>query len=297
MLVPNGFGIKLGCLLISFKKRYPSKLPGYSEIIIKNNSDILNICFKDCITLLIYNSYNDSYYIFFKMNNLILIRHGQSIWNLERRFTGFVDVELTKHGEMEAKLAGQFIKELDIKFDYFFTSQLKRAFNSLNIILKVLNTTDAKINKAWELNERHYGGLTGLNKDDTIKKYGQKQVKIWRRSFNTRPPPMENQHPYKNKIKSNITSESLEDTIKRVLPYYEKNIKPLIASKKNVLIVFHGNSCRALLMKILNISRKKIIEFEIPTGNPLLIKFADNLKVKDFKYLDAKRSKKIIFNN
>ena len=230
------------------------------------------------------------------MNNLILVRHGQSLWNRERRFTGFVDIELTEDGKSEAEHAGRLIKELNIEFDAYFTSELKRAINSLNIILEILNKPNVKINKAWELNERHYGELTGLNKDDTIKKYGNKQVQIWRRSFDTRPPPMGKQHPYRNKINSNILSESLEDTIKRVIPYYEKKINPLISAKKNILIVFHGNSCRALLMKILNISKEKIVEFEIPTGNPLLLKFGDNLKVQDYKYLDAKRSRKILFN-
>ena len=230
------------------------------------------------------------------MNNLILVRHGQSLWNREKRFTGFVDIELTEDGKSEAEHAGRLIKELNIEFDAYFTSVLKRAINSLNIILEILNKPNVKINKAWELNERHYGELTGLNKDDTVKKYGNKQVQIWRRSFDTRPPPMGKQHPYRNKINSNILSESLEDTIKRVIPYYEKKINPLISAKKNILIVFHGNSCRALLMKILNISKEKIVEFEIPTGNPLLLKFGDNLKVQNYKYLDAKRSRKILFN-
>ena len=230
------------------------------------------------------------------MNNLILVRHGQSIWNRERRFTGFVDVELTKVGEAEAQHAGNLIKELNIEFDAYFTSKLKRAINTLNIILKVLEKTDVKINKAWQLNERHYGNLTSLNKDDTIKKYGNKQVQIWRRSFDTQPPPIDKQHPYKEIINSNILTESLEDTIKRVIPYYEQEIKPLIFSKKNILVAFHGNSCRALLMKIFNISKKKIINLEIPTGNPLLINFDDNLKVNNYKYLNPKRAKKIIFN-
>jgi len=230
------------------------------------------------------------------MSNLILVRHGQSLWNKERKFTGFVDVELSEEGKSEAEFAGKLIKELNIEFDACFTSQLKRAINSLDIILKILNKSDIKINKAWELNERHYGGLTGLNKDETIKKYGKQQVQIWRRSFDTRPPPMDKQHPYKDKIKSNILSESLEDTIKRVIPYYEKKIKPIISVKKNILIVFHGNSCRALLKEILNISKEKIIDFEIPTGNPLLLTFNDHLKVKDYKYLDSKRAEKILFN-
>ena len=230
------------------------------------------------------------------MNNLILVRHGQSKFNLERRFTGFYDVNLTSKGETEAKYAGELIKKLNIKFDAYFTSRLKRASRSLKIILNRLNKTNAAINEAWELNERHYGGLTGLNKDETIKKYGDKQVKIWRRSFDIAPPPMESDHPYKDKINSNITGESLKDTLDRVIPFFKKKIKPLILSEKNILIVFHGNSCRALLMEILNISKKKIIELEIPTGNPLLVTFEKNFKVKEYKYLDPDRSKKILFN-
>ena len=230
------------------------------------------------------------------MNHLILVRHGQSKFNLQRRFTGFYDAELTPQGKTEAEYSGKLIKNLNIEFHEYFTSQLSRAANTLNIILKILNESNKKVNKAWELNERHYGGLTGLNKDDTIKKYGIKQVKIWRRSFDTPPPKMESDHPYKNKVKSNILGESLKDTFKRVLPYFNKKIKPLILSNKNILIVFHGNSCRALLMEILNISKKNIVNFEIPTGNPMLIRFKKNLEVKDFKYLDKKRAKKILFN-
>jgi len=228
------------------------------------------------------------------MNNLILVRHGQSIWNKERRFTGWADINLTKKGRLEAKLAGKLIKELNIDFNVCFTSQLKRAKNTLKIILKVLKKSNAKIIKTNALNERHYGGLTSLNKDETLKKYGFKKVHIWRRSFDIPPPVMESNHPYKNKINSKILSESLKDTYKRVIPYYEKSIKPSIVAKKNILIVFHGNSCRALLMKILNISKKNINKLEIPTGNPLLIKFEDNLKIKSLKYLDANRRKKIL---
>tara|TARA_B100001250_G_C19750028_1_gene767258 strand:- start:501 stop:1196 length:696 start_codon:yes stop_codon:yes gene_type:complete len=230
------------------------------------------------------------------MNNLILVRHGQSKFNLERRFTGFYDVNLTSKGETEAKYAGELIKKLNIKFDTYFTSELIRASNTLDIILKVLNISNAEINKSWKLNERHYGGLTGLNKDETIKKYGVEQVKIWRRSFDIPPPKMESDHPLKKKIKSKILGESLKDTFDRVVPYFDEKIKPLILSNKNILIVFHGNSCRALLMKILKLSEKKIVDLEIPTGNPLLIKFENNLEVKDCKYLDKKREKKILFN-
>jgi len=230
------------------------------------------------------------------MNNLILVRHGQSEFNLQRRFTGFYDVELTPKGEAEAEYAGRLIKKLNIEFDAYFTSQLVRASNSLNIILKVLNKSNVKVNKAWELNERHYGGLTGLNKDETIKKYGEQQVKIWRRSFTTPPPEMDLNHPYKNKINSPIVGESLKDTFARVVPYFKKKIEPLLLLNKNILVVFHGNSCRALLMQILKISEKKIIELEIPTGNPLLIRLEKKIEVKDFKYLDQKRKKKILFN-
>jgi len=239
------------------------------------------------------------------MNNLILVRHGQSLWNKERRFTGWADIDLTEQGKSEAKYAGQLIKELNIEFDAYFTSQLKRAINSLNIILGILNKPNVKINKAWELNERHYGGLTSLNKDDTIKKYGNKQVQIWRRSFDIPPPPMEKtnpNHPSKNKAYINIPTskipscESLKNTFERVIPYYEKNIKPILSSNKNILISAHGNSLRALCKKLLNISDKKIINFEIPTGNPLLIVFDENLKVKKYKYLDAKRAKNILIN-
>ena len=230
------------------------------------------------------------------MSNLILVRHGQSLWNKERRFTGWADIELTEQGKSEAKLAGQLIKKLEIEFDDYFTSQLKRSINTLEIILEILNKKNSEVIKSASLNERHYGGLTSLNKDEIIKKYGEKQVQIWRRSFDILPPPMQSDHPYKDKINSNIKSESLKDTFERVIPYYEKKIEPLLLSKKNILIVFHGNSCRSLLKRIFNISNKKIIELEVPTGNPLLIKFGDNLKVKDYKYLDQKRSKKILFN-
>ena len=230
------------------------------------------------------------------MNNLVLVRHGQSIWNQKKRFTGWADVDLTEKGKSEAELAGQLIKKLNIKFDSYFTSKLKRATNSLEIILKILGKKNVEVIKTIALNERHYGELTSLNKDEIIKKYGNEQVHIWRRSYDIPPPQMNSQHPFKNKIKSNILSESLKDTFERVIPYYNEKIEPLISINKNVLIVFHGNSCRALLMKLLNISKEKITEFEIPTGNPLLIRFSKNLKIQDYKYLDEKRSKKILFN-
>ena len=239
------------------------------------------------------------------MNNLILVRHGQSHWNKERRFTGWADIDLTEQGKSEAELAGKLIKEVNSKFDAYFTSVQKRAIHTIEIILDILNKKNSEIKKAWELNERHYGALTGLNKDEMMKKHGKKQVHIWRRSFDVPPPPMEKthpNHPSKNKAYKNIPSskipscESLKNTFERVMPYYEENIKPLLLSNKNILISAHGNSLRALCKKLLNISNKKIIDFEIPTGNPLSITFSENLEVKKYKYLDDKRAKNILFN-
>ena len=235
------------------------------------------------------------------MSNLILVRHGQSQWNKERRFTGWVDIDLTDQGKLEAENAGKLINKLNLEFHAYFTSQLKRAKNSLNIILKILNKENSNVTKAWELNERHYGNLTSLNKDQIIEKHGDKQVKIWRRSFDIPPPPMDSNHPYKDKILKNITtniisnSESLQDTYNRVIPFYKKEIEPLVLQNKNILVVFHGNSCRSLLMKLFNISKEQITNFEIPTGNPLLIKFK-NSKIEKYKYLDNARAKKILFN-
>ena len=239
------------------------------------------------------------------MNNLILVRHGQSFWNKERRFTGWADIDLTEHGKSEARQAGQLIMKLHIEFDAYFTSVQKRAIHTIEIILDILNKKNSEIKKAWELNERHYGALTGLNKDEMIKKHGGKQVHIWRRSFDVPPPPMEKtnlNHPSKNKAYINIPTnkipncESLKNTFDRVIPFYEKNIKPILSSNKNILISAHGNSLRALCKNLLNISDKEIINFEVPTGNPLLIIFDENLKVNKCKYLDAKRSKNILTN-
>jgi len=239
------------------------------------------------------------------MNNLILVRHGQSLWNLEKRFTGWTDIDLTERGKSEAKYAGQLINKTNIEFDAYFTSFQKRAINTLKIILDVLNKKKSETRKAWQLNERHYGALTGFNKEEMMKKHGENQVHIWRRSFDVPPPPMEKTHPHHpSNIETYATipsekipsSESLKNTFERVIPYYEENIAPLLASKKNILISAHGNSLRALCKKLLNISNKKIIDFEIPTGNPLLITFDENLRIKQYKYLDAKRARNILFN-
>ena len=239
------------------------------------------------------------------MKNLILVRHGQSVWNKDRRFTGWADVDLTDKGKSEADYAGKLIKNLNIKIEKYFTSYQKRAINTLEIILKILDIPKNNINKAWELNERHYGDLTGLNKDEMIKKHGSKQVLIWRRSYNTPPPPIKStnpNNPINNRAYSKIPiekipkTESLKNTFERVVPYYENNIEPLILSGENILISAHGNSLRALCKKIFKIPNKKILNFEIPTGNPLLITFDDNLNVEVCKYLDIKRAKKFPFN-
>ena len=238
------------------------------------------------------------------MNNLILIRHGQSEWNLQKRFTGWVDVGLTDVGKKEAKQSGELTKKLNIQFDRFFTSFQKRAILTLEIILNVLGKNTSEISREWKLNERHYGALTGLNKDEVKKKLGKKQVHIWRRAWNIPPPPMEKSNPFHpSKIKSYNAipknkipvAESLKNTYDRVIPYYEKNISPLIFKKKNILISAHGNSLRAICKKLFNISNNKISGFEIPTGNPLLITFNNNGKIQDYKYLDSSRAKKILF--
>ena len=240
------------------------------------------------------------------MSKLILVRHGQSLWNKERRFTGWADIELTEQGQEEAEYAGKLIKELNLEFDACFTSVQKRAVDTLSIILNILNKSNTEVKKAWELNERHYGALTGLNKNEMITKHGHEQVHVWRRSFDIPPPKMDTSNPYhptKNKIYKNIPkkkipeSESLKDTFNRVIPYYNNKIEPLISLKKNVLISAHGNSLRALCKKILNISNEKIVNFEIPTGNPLLIKFDNNKKVKEALYLDKKRANELIIFN
>ena len=237
------------------------------------------------------------------MNNLILLRHGQSQWNLENRFTGWKDVSLTDKGITEAMTAGRLMRKNNIKIDLIYTSILQRAYKTAEFAIKEMNldymwkNNELIMTKSKSLNERDYGDLVSLNKEETANKYGKEQVQIWRRSFDIPPPKMDSNHPYKNKINTNILGESLKDTFNRVVPYYNKKIEPLISSKKNILIVFHGNSCRALLMKIFNISKEKITKLEIPTANPLLIRFEENLKVKDYRYLDKQRARSLLFND
>ena len=237
------------------------------------------------------------------MINLILVRHGQSQWNLENRFTGWYDAELTNNGLEEARNAGLLIKNLGIKFNYGFTSYQTRAIKTFETILKTSGIKILSITKAWQLNERHYGSLQGLNKDETAKRHGEKQVMIWRRSYDTPPPPQNRddpEHPINSKLYSDIDpklvpdSESLKDTYNRTVPYYNKNIEPLLKKSENVLISAHGNSLRALCKNIFEISDDMIVKLEIPTGNPIHIQFEKGLQLKNYKYLDKARAKEFI---
>lgn len=194
-------------------------------------------------------------------STLVIVRHGQSAWNLENRFTGWVDVDITEKGEAEAKNAGEKLNGM--KFDYAFTSGLKRAQRTLDIILKGIGQSDLHVEKNEALNERHYGDLQGANKAETAEKYGDEQVHIWRRSFDIAPP----------------NGESLKDTLDRVLPYFEKEIVPLLKAGKNIIISAHGNSLRALIMYLEKLSPEEILKVEIPTGVPKEYQLDENLNV------------------
>ena len=235
------------------------------------------------------------------MSLLILVRHGQSIWNLEKRFTGWVDVDLTENGKLEAIRAGEFIKRSNIKIDYYYSSLQLRANNTLELIQKTLNDKK-KFLKAWELNERHYGGLTGLNKIEMGKKLGEEKVHQFRRSWDLRPDPLDRESPlhplnidaYKNVSKENIPdTESLKDTYERVVKYFDLEIKNKI-NEANILISAHGNSIRALCKYLFKLDEKQISRLEIPTGNPLLIDFDENQKIRTCKYLDQERAKDLV---
>ena len=235
------------------------------------------------------------------MSFLILVRHGQSTWNLEKRFTGWVDVDLTAKGELEAEKAGLLIKEKSIHIDFYYSSLQLRANNTLKIIQKVLN--DKKIfSRAWQLNERHYGALTGLNKVEMIKKIGEKKVHEFRRSWNIKPAVLKKESPYHptnietydNMSKEVIPdTESLKDTYERVVKYFEKEIKNKLKNK-NVLISAHGNSIRALCKKLFDLNNSQISSLEIPTGNPLIIELDTNLKIIKCEYLDNERAKDLV---
>ena len=229
-----------------------------------------------------------------KTYQLVLIRHGESEWNKLNLFTGWTDVELSEKGEGEAKNGGKLLKEAGFHFDVAFTSYLKRAIHTLNFVLKEMGEEYIPVYKTWRLNERHYGALQGLNKSETAEKFGEDQVKIWRRSYDICPPALEasdernpgNQRTYENVgIQDLPLTECLKDTVARVLPYWECEIKPAIVDGKQVIIAAHGNSLRALVKYLEGISDEDIINLNIPTGVPLVYTFDEHFNVLDKKYL------------
>ena len=236
------------------------------------------------------------------MSFLILVRHGQSIWNLEKRFTGWVDVDLTENGKLEAEKAGELIKKMNIKIDTYYSSLQLRAKNTLKIIQKILNDENKSFSKNWQLNERHYGALTGLNKIETVKKIGEKKVHEFRRSWDLRPDPLEKESPYhpnnidtyKDLPKEIIpNTESLKDTYERVTKFYEDILKDELKDK-NILISAHGNSIRALCKFLFKLSNEQISKLEIPTGNPLVLEIDKQYNIQNCKYLDQERAKDLV---
>ena len=235
------------------------------------------------------------------MSYLILIRHGQSTWNLEERFTGWVDVDLTEKGKLEAKKAGDLIKDQSIKIKYYYSSLQLRAINTLKLIQESLNDKQ-NFTEAWQLNERHYGALTGLNKVEISKKLGEERVYQFRRSWDLKPDPLDKQSPfhpsnidtYKDLPIENIPdTESLKDTFLRVVNYYDSEIKNNL-SNGNILISAHGNSLRALCKYLFQLDEVQISNLEIPTGNPMMMEIDENQKVKSCKYLDKDRAKDLV---
>ena len=233
------------------------------------------------------------------MSYLILVRHGQSVWNLEKKFTGWVDVDLTENGKLEAKKAGELIKHEQIQVSLYYSSFQLRAKNTLKIIQDELED-HKKVRSAWELNERHYGALTGLNKDKMKKKLGEEKVHQFRRSWDIRPEPLGKKspyHPINIKTYKEIPldkipdTESLKDTYERVIKFYNEEIESIIS--KNILISAHGNSIRALCKYLFGLNNKEISNLEIPTGNPLLIELNNN-KILNCKYLDKERAKDLL---
>ena len=235
------------------------------------------------------------------MKFLILVRHGQSTWNLEKRFTGWVDVDLTDQGKLEAEKAGNLIKDKNISIDLYYSSLQKRANNTLKIIQSVIKDNKNFV-RAWELNERHYGSLTGLNKIEMIKKLGENKIHEFRRSWDIKPEPLEKDssyHPnnidtYKELSRDIIPdTESLKDTYERVVKYYEKEISKKL-NDKNILISAHGNSIRALCKYLFKLDNNQISNLEIPTGNPLLLEFGSENEILKCEYLDKKRAKDLV---
>ena len=226
------------------------------------------------------------------MPTLVLIRHGQSAWNLENRFTGWWDVDVTEKGVEEARAAGRLMAEKGLDFDQCYTSLQTRAIKTLNLALEEMGRLWLPVEKDWRLNERHYGGLTGLNKAETAEKHGEEQVKIWRRSFDIPPPVMEAGSAFDlsgDRRYAGIaipSTESLKDTIARVLPYWESVIAPDLKAGKRVLISAHGNSLRALVKHLSGISDDEITGLEIPTGRPIIYRFEDGQVAGERRYLD-----------
>jgi 2,3-bisphosphoglycerate-dependent phosphoglycerate mutase len=220
------------------------------------------------------------------MPTLVLLRHGQSQWNLENRFTGWWDVDLSEQGIAEARAAGALLRDQGFDFDCCFTSLLTRAIRTLDLALHEMDRLWLPVSKDWRLNERHYGGLTGLNKQEMIDKVGAEQVKIWRRSYDIPPPPLDADSPYDvsgDRRYAGIDvprTESLKDTIARTLPYYEAEIAPALTAGKRVLVVAHGNSLRGILKYLSNIGDDEIVGLEIPTGKPIVYDLDQDLSVK-----------------
>jgi len=228
------------------------------------------------------------------MVKLVLLRHGESLWNLENRFTGWTDVDLTPKGEAEARSSGELLQDGGFEFDVIHTSVLTRAIRTMEICLKEMDVSDVLIMYNWRLNERHYGALQGLNKAETAEEFGEEQVHTWRRSYDTPPPELDmddERHPrfderYKNMSAENLpATECLKDTVGRFLPYWHEQIAPDIKSGKKVLIVAHGNSIRALVKYLDNISDEEIVGLNIPTGVPLVYELDDNLQAIKHYYL------------
>lgn len=228
------------------------------------------------------------------MSRLVLIRHGESVWNKENLFTGWTDVELSETGIKEAKEAGRLLQEGGYQFDICFTSFLKRAIHTLNYTLEGIDQEYLPVEKTWRLNERHYGALQGLNKAETAEKYGEDQVKIWRRSFAVRPPELDENDPRNPALQKTYATvdkkdlplaESLKDTIARVLPFYESKIKPEILKGHDVLVTAHGNSLRALIMYLENITEEDIIGLNLPTGVPYVYEMDGEANILSKKYL------------
>ena len=228
------------------------------------------------------------------MPTLVLIRHGQSAWNLENRFTGWWDVDVTEKGAEEARAAGRLMAEKGLDFDCCFTSVQTRAIKTLHLALEEMGRLWLPVEKDWHLNERHYGGLTGLNKAETAAKHGDEQVHIWRRSFDVPPPPLDTDSPFdlsKDRRYAGVAipdTESLKDTIARVLPYWESRIVPQLRAGKRVLISAHGNSLRALVKHLSGISDAEITSLEIPTGQPIVYQLDSDLREVERYYLSER---------